>query len=78
VNRSISTVKRGTRCYAGSAEITGGSIPALRDGRVVRKGARVGRTFAVRVFLRDGGSVAKRVELRAERPGDDSGRPLGC
>jgi hypothetical protein len=78
VNRSISTAKRGTRCYTGAAEIKGGSIAALKDDKVVRKGAKLGRTFTVRFFTRDGQSVTKKLKLRAERRGDDSGRPLGC
>ena len=78
VNRSISTARRGTRCYTGAAEIKGGSIAALKDGKVVRKGAKLGRTFTVKLFTRDGRSVTKKLKLRAERRGDDSGRPLGC
>ena len=78
VNHSISTAKRGTRCYTGAAEIKGGSIATLKDGEVVRKGAKIGRTFSVKVFGRDGQSVTKKLTLRAERRGDDSGKPLGC
>ena len=78
VSHSISTAKRGTRCYTGAAEIKGGSIATLKDGDVVRKGARIGRTFTVEVFGRDGQSVTRRLTLRAERRGDDAGRPLGC
>ena len=78
VNRSISTAKRGTRCYTGAAEIKGGSIAALKDGQVDRKGAKLGRTFTVRFFTRDGQSVTKKLKLRAERRGDDSGKALGC
>ena len=78
VNHSISTAKRGTRCYTGAAEIKGGSIAALKDDQVVRKGAKLGRTFTVRVFTRDGQSVTKKLTLRGERRGDDSGRPLRC
>jgi hypothetical protein len=78
VNHSIGSARRGTRCYAGAAEIKGGSIATLKDGDVVRKGAKIGRTFTVKVFGRDGQSVTKKLKLRAERKGDDSGRPLGC
>ena len=78
VNRSISTAKRGTRCYTGAAEIKGGSIAALKDGKVVRRGAKLGRTFTVKFFTRDGQSVTKKLKLRGERRGDDRGRPLGC
>ena len=78
VNHSIGTAKRGTRCYTGGSEIKGGSIPAIRDGEVVRKGAKIGRTFTVKFFLRDGTSVTKKLTLRAARPGDAGGKPLGC
>ena len=78
VNRSISTTKRGSRCYQGTAEIKDGSIAALKDGDVVRKRAKLGRTFTVKVFTRDGQSVTKKLKLRAERKGDASGKPLGC
>lgn len=76
VGRSISTAKRGTTIYAGAAEIKGGSIATLEDGEVVRKGAKIGRTFTVKIFTRDGRSVTKKLKLRAERKGDDTGRPL--
>ncbi len=78
INHSIGSAKRGSRCYTGGSEIKGGSIPALRDGDVVRKGAKIGRTFTAEFFLRDGTSVTKKLKLRAERRGDDSGKPLGC
>ena len=76
VGRSISTARRGTTIYAGAAEIKGGSIATLRDGEVVRKGAKIGRTFTVKIFTRDGRSVTKKLKLRAERKGDDTGQPL--
>lgn len=76
VAHSIGTARRGTSIYAGAAEIKGGSIAALRDGEIVRKRATIGRTFTVRIFTRDGQSVTKRLRLRAERAGDDAGRPL--
>ena len=57
VGRSISTARRGTTIYAGAAEIKGGSIATLKDGKVVRKGAKIGRTFTVKIFTRDGQSV---------------------
>ena len=74
VSHSIGTAKRGTRCYTGAAEIKGGSIATIMDGDVVRKGAKIGRTFTVKVFGRDGQSVTRKLTLR----GDDSGKPLGC
>jgi len=78
INHSISTARRGTRCYTGAAEVKGGSIAALKDGKVVRKGAKLGRSFTVKFFTRDGQSVTKKLKLRAERRADDRGRPLGC
>jgi hypothetical protein len=78
VSHSIGSAKRGTRCYTGASEIKGGSIATLRNNKVVRKGAKIGRTFTVKVFTRDGQSVTKKLKLRAERKGDDSGKPLGC
>jgi hypothetical protein len=78
VNHSIGSAKRGTRCYTGASEIKGGSVATLRDNKVVRKGAKIGRTFTVKIFTRDGQSVTKKLKLRAERRGDDSGKPLGC
>lgn len=78
VNHSIGTAKRGTRCYRGSAEIKGGSIATLKHKKVVRKGAKLGRTFTVKVFTRDGQSVTKKLKLRAARKSDASGKPLGC
>ena len=76
VAHSIGSAKRGTRIYTGAAEIKGGSIAALKDGEIVRKRARIGRTFTVRIFTRDGQSVTRKLKLRAERKGDDTGRPL--
>ena len=76
VGRSIGSARRGTRIYAGAAEIKGGSIAAMRDGEVVRKRAKIGSTFTVRFFTRDGQSVTRKLKLRAERRGDDTGRPL--
>jgi hypothetical protein len=78
VSQSIRSATRGTRCYTGASEIKGGSIATLQDGKVVRKGAKIGRTFTVRMFTRDGQSVTKKLKLRAERKGDGSGKPLGC
>lgn len=78
VNHSIMSAKHGTSCYAGTSEIKGGSIATLRGDKVVRKGAKIGRTFTVKVFTRDGQSVTKHLKLRAARKGDDTGKPLGC
>lgn len=78
VGSSIRSAKRGTRCYTGASEIKGGSIATLKDNKVVRKGAKVGRTFTVKVITRDGQSVTRKLKLRAERAGDAGGKPLGC
>ena len=78
VNHSIGSARRGTNCYTGASEIKGGRIATLKNNEVVRKGAKVGRTFTVKVFTRDGRSVTKKLTLRAERKGDDSGKPPGC
>jgi hypothetical protein len=42
----------------------------------IRKGATVGRSYTVRFFTRDGQRVTKKMVLRAERKGDDAGKPL--
>jgi len=72
---SIGSVKRGTPIYTGAAEVKGKSIASL-NGKLVRKGAKVGRTFTVRFFTRDGQHVTRKLTLRAERKGDDLGKPL--
>ena len=77
VNHSIGSARRGTNCYTGASEIKGGRIATLKNNEVVRKIAKVGRAFTVKV-TRDGRSVTKKLTLRAERKGDDSGKPLGC
>lgn len=45
---------------------------------MVRKAAKLGRTFTVKFFTRDGQSATKKLKPRAERRGDDSGKALGC
>jgi hypothetical protein len=72
---SIGSVKRGTPIYTGAAEVKGKSISSL-NGKLVRKGAKVGRSFTVRFFTRDGRHVTRKLTLRAERKGDDLGKPL--
>ena len=66
---------KGPPIYTGAAEVKGNSITAL-NGESVRKGAKVGRSFTVRFFTRDGQRVTKKLTLRAERKGDDAGEPL--
>ena len=74
-SHSIGSVRNGEPVYTGAAEVKGHSITAL-NGNAVRKGAKVGRTFTVRFFTRDGQHVTKKMTLRAERKGDDTGKPL--
>jgi hypothetical protein len=74
-SHSIGSVKKGAPIYTGAAEVKGHSITAL-NGESVRKGAKVGRSFTVRFFTRDGQRVTKKMTLRAERKGDDTGKPL--
>jgi hypothetical protein len=75
VTHSIATVKKGRPIYTGASEVKGHSITAL-NGKDIRKGAKVGRSFTVRFFTRDGQHVTKKMTLRAERKGDDTGKPL--
>jgi hypothetical protein len=76
LSHSIGAVKTAQPIYTGAAEVKGHSITAL-NGKDVRKGAKVGRSFTVRFFTRDGQRVTKKMTLRAERKGDDAGKPLG-
>jgi hypothetical protein len=76
ISHSIGSVKKGAPIYTGASEVKGGSIPRLVGGKVTRKGARIGRSFTVRFFTRDGQQITKKLVLRAERPGDDTGKPL--
>ena len=75
LSHSIGAVKTAQPIYTGAAEVKGHSITAL-NGKDVRKGAKVGRSFTVRFFTRDGQRVTKKMTLRAERKGDDAGKPL--
>ena len=68
VNHSIASAKKSTTWYSGLSEIKGGSIPALNYGKVVRKSVKVGRTYTVKVFTRDGQSVTRTLKLRATQP----------
>jgi hypothetical protein len=75
VTHSIGSAKKGAPIYTGAAEVKGNSITALND-KLIRKGAKVGRSFTVRFFTRDGQHVTKKLVLRAERKGDDTGKSL--
>jgi hypothetical protein len=78
VNHSLGSARRDSSCYTAISVIKGGSIAARRGGRVVRKGAKIGRTFTVKVTTRDGRSATRRLTLTRERRGDDVGKRLGC
>jgi hypothetical protein len=75
ISHSIGSVKKGAPVYTGAAEVKDHSITAL-NGKTIRKGAKVGRSYTVRFFTRDGQHVTKKLVLRAERKGDDAGKPL--
>jgi hypothetical protein len=75
VSHSIGSVKKGSTLYTGAAEVKGHSITSL-NGTQIRKGAKIGRAFTVRFFTRDGQKITKKLVLRAERKGDDTGKPL--
>src|SRR3954447_20623678 len=70
VNHSIGSAKNGTTWYTALAEVKGGSIATTRpgSGAVIRKGAKVGRTYTVKMFTRDGQSVTRKLKLRATLP----------
>ena len=77
VGHSLASVRRGANTYTGATEVKGGSIATINgDNEVVRKGAKLGRKFKVTVETRDGQKVTRTLTLRAERKGDDGGRPL--
>jgi hypothetical protein len=79
VGHSLGTAKRGSTCYTFLVPVKGGSI-AVSDGHngIERKGAKAGRKFTLTVESRDGKTVTKTLTLRKEKPGDASGKPLGC
>jgi hypothetical protein len=65
VNVSVAGVRHGTTCYTGAV--------------VLKKKAKLGKAVQVGVALRDGdGKATEKGKLRAERPGDDHGRPAAC
>jgi hypothetical protein len=77
VGHSLGTARKGAPIYTGASEIKGHSIPESDGaGKVTRVGAKVGRTYTVVISTRDGQKVTKHLKLRAERKGDDSGKPL--
>jgi hypothetical protein len=75
ITHSIGSAKKGAPIYTGASEVKGNSITAL-NGKLIRKGVKVGRSYTVRFFTRDGQRVTKKMTLRAERKGDDAGKPL--
>jgi hypothetical protein len=77
VGHSIATARKGAPIYTGASEIKGHSIPKnIGPGKVTRVGAKIGRKYTVTFETRDGQKVTKKLTLRAERKGDDSGKPL--
>jgi hypothetical protein len=70
VSHSIGSAKKGTNWYAALSEVKGGSIATTKpnSGQVIRKGAKVGRTYTVKMFTRDGQSVTRKLKLRATMP----------
>jgi hypothetical protein len=76
VTHSIGSARKGAPIYTGAAEVKGNSITSLDGNSVARKGVKVGRSYTVRFFTRDGQRVTKKMTLRAERKGDDTGKPL--
>src|SRR3954465_14629858 len=75
LSHSIAAVQKGAPIYTGAAEVKGHSITAL-NGKDIRTGAKVGRSFTVRFFTRDGQRVTKRMPLRAGRRGAAAAKPL--
>jgi hypothetical protein len=77
VSHSIGSARKGAPIYTGASEVKGHSIPKSDGaGKVTREGAKVGRKYTVVFQTRDGQKVTKQLTLRAERKGDDSGKPL--
>jgi hypothetical protein len=77
VNGSIASARKGAPIYTGASRIKDGKIASVgADGKVTHIAAKLGRSYKVTVFTRDGQKVTRTLKLRAERPGDDSGRPL--
>jgi hypothetical protein len=77
VSHSIGSARKGAPIYTGASEVKGHSIPkSTGPGKVTREGAKIGRKYTVVFETRDGQKVTKKLTLRAERKGDDSGKPL--
>jgi hypothetical protein len=68
VGHSLGTARKGTTWYAAASEIKGGSIATIDHGSVVRKGAKVGRSYRFKVTTQDGKSFTKTLKLRAGKP----------
>jgi len=68
VGHSLATAKHGTTWYAAASEIKGGSIATIKNGKVVRKGVKVGRSYLFNVTTKDGESFTKTLKLRASKP----------
>jgi hypothetical protein len=76
VSHSIGAAKNGSTIYTGASEVKGHSIATVKDNSVAGTGVKVGRSYTVSFFTRDGQKVTKKLVLRAERKGDDTGKPL--
>jgi hypothetical protein len=77
VSHSIGSARKGAPIYTGASEVKGHSIPkSTGPGKVTREGAKIGRKYTVVFETRDGQKVTTKLTLRAERKGDDSGKPL--
>ena len=77
VQYSVGTVNKAHNVYGAFVPIKGHSIPVrTADGTPKRTGAKLGRAFKIVVMGRDGTKFSRTVTLRAERKGDDAGRPL--
>ena len=77
VSHSIGSARKSAPIYTGASEVKGHSIPkSTGPGKVTREGAKIGRKYTVVFETRDGQKVTKKLTLRAERKGDDSGKPL--
>ena len=78
VGHQVRAAKRGTTCYTAAAEVNGGSIATIHNNAVLNKGVKTGRTFTLKVLTAEAQSQPMGLKLRARRPGDRSGRRLGC
>jgi hypothetical protein len=71
---------RASRCYAATARIKpDNTITGTNAGSIIQTKAVVGSRLPVAfTTLRHGTTTHRTLTLRAQRPGDLSGKPLGC